>query len=667
MHPIEEKILALLKKNQGLDFNDFDALKSLTLGTLSREFYSDPYVKQYCEKRPRIRLAKEFNLRLALEEYITSDHSQQYLENVETALLKFLSPSLGDEGLQNRAAGTYLMPVSNEFIRQIYQLENIPLTTLFQRHFPMPPARLFEKDRVPKVIQKHDAEVLKTMEKIPLKTLEPFIIKWQRSIRMKRRYQEEINRIAQRHEFYLMSHHMSTEEIEDYEKDNQPPPQLHQWAEELLQDANTPYKPKCDPALSDRIMAAARKVSAFSTVKHITFEKYIQSIFDDALYGRRTLRDFYLPFNPASLRGCDILNGDANVGCLGPQDIDPKADGDIIIEFDLAKLIQNHPSAFYKQLDLEYRVDKRRQVKLGNETLWFDHTGTKSIRIDSTSTYLKIFDSRCGDLKRIAEAPKSSFIAYNLEQMYEILTLNFFRFIDRMEFLEGSRRDQAYIDNFYQKVAQLTDEELVIFLTELEKNMTDTAEFNFYGAHQIDCSTIVSITASYKGYTLHLPKFINALNQGNVDELRQARVKIPSLFQSYRFLDYLLLNVQQSDTRYYLDDLRKQCKTPKWVQYTPLFVPERFELRWEVSFENGQNSSSSTTFLPTTTASPAPEGINTFTVEESNNITVSQENTTSTQATTSLVDRGIQQNMFFPPPNKNEVISNNCELSAAEI
>ncbi len=39
--------------------------------------------------------------------------------------------------------------------------------------------------------------------------------------------------------------------------------------------------------------------------------------------------------------------------------------------------------------------------------------------------------------------------------------------------------------------------------------------------------------------------------------------------------------------------------------------------------------SSVASFLPTTTASPAPEGINTFTVEESNNITVSQESTTS--------------------------------------
>ncbi len=42
---------------------------------------------------------------------------------------------------------------------------------------------------------------------------------------------------------------------------------------------------------------------------------------------------------------------------------------------------------------------------------------------------------------------------------------------------------------------------------------------------------------------------------------------------------------------------------------------------------------------------------------------ISSSNTTSTQAPISLVHRGILQKMFFPPPNKNEVISNNCEQS----
>lgn len=582
MHPIEENILSQLKQSQDIRFGDRDTLHLFPLGTLSQEFYSELCVKQYCEKRHGH--AKKLGLRLALEEYLASERSQPYLENIEAAILKLPSPmsSFGAKGLQNKAAGTYLMPVSPELIRQIYQLEDISLTNLFQKHFPVPPTHLFEEDSVPDVIQKRDIAVLETMRKTPLHALEPFIIKAQRSLRMKKRHQEEVNRIAQRDEFHLKYHHMSTEALDASDESNQPP-QIHQWAEELLQDANTPYKPKCAPELSDRIMAAARKVSVFSTVKHITSETALQKIFDEALYGRRTLIDFYLAFNPAALHACDILNGDVNVACLGPQDIDPKARGGIIIEFDLPKLIQKKASAFYKQRDLEYQVDKIRQVQLGSETISFNHTGFVRCA-EASSTYLKIVDGRCGGLKQIAEVPKSSLIAYNLGQMHEVLTLNFFRFMDRMSDLDG-KINQTYIDNFYHKVNQLTDEGLVFFLTDLEKNMTDTAEFNFYGAHQIDFSTIISITARYKSYILNLPKFIGDLKQGNIHELRQARIRIPELFQSYRFLDYLLLKVEHLDARYYLDDLRKQCKTPNWVQHIPLLIPEGFELSWEMSSE----------------------------------------------------------------------------------
>lgn len=579
--PIENHILSRLKQSQPISFGSIDKLNLLPLGTLSQEFYSEPCVKQYCEKPHGY--AKKLGLRLALEEYIASDRSKPYLENIEAAILKLPSPmsSFDSEGLQEKAAGTYLMPVSSELIRQIYQLEDISLANLFKKHFPVPPTQLFQ-GRVPEVIQKRDIAVLETMRKNPLQALEPFIIKAQRRIRMKKRHQEEVNRIAQRDKLHLKYHHMSSDELDPSDESNQSP-QIHQWAEELLQDANTPYKPKCAPELSDRIMAAARKVSAFSTVKHITSETAIQSIFDDALYGRRTLMDFYLGFDPASLHTCDILNGDANVACLGPQDIDPKARGGIVIEFDLPKLIQNKPAAFYKQRDLEYGIDRTRQVRLGSGAIAFDHSG--SVRCaNSTSTYLKIVDGRWGGLKQIAEAPKSSFISYNLEQMHEILTLNFFRFMDRMTDLDG-KIDLAYIDDFYNKVDGLTDDELVLFLTDLEKNMTDTAEFNFYGAHQIDFSIIINITARYKGYTLNIPKFIDDLKQGNINALRQARIKIPGLFQSYRFLDYLLLKVEHSDARYYLDDLRNQCKTPNWVQHTPLLIPEGFELSWEISSE----------------------------------------------------------------------------------
>ena len=186
------------------------------------------------------------------------------------------------------------------------------------------------------------------------------------------------------------------------------------------------------------------------------------------------------------------------------------------------------------------------------------------------------------DTPRPVSAPKSTFIAYDIERMHEILTLNFFRFIDSMGKDGNKKSNQEYVVNFYKKVSQLSEEALIQFLADLAKNMTDTAEFNFYGAHQIDFSTILNISSKAIEFNLNLPQFISDLQEGNVDELRQARAMIPEIFQSYRFVDFLLEKVPNTDARYYLDDLRKQCTTPDWIQYTPLLVPQDFEISWDV-------------------------------------------------------------------------------------
>src|SRR3990167_10112658 len=89
MHPIEEKILTQFNDTEDISRSDKNKLDSLPLGTLSREFYSEPSVKRYCEKR--FIFSTELRFRLALEEYVTSDRSPKYLENIEIALLKLES------------------------------------------------------------------------------------------------------------------------------------------------------------------------------------------------------------------------------------------------------------------------------------------------------------------------------------------------------------------------------------------------------------------------------------------------------------------------------------------------------------------------------------------------------------------------------------------------
>lgn len=566
MRDIEIQFLDSFTKTRRVSSTDMKLLLSRPLGLATTEFLTSVQQQQIFEYNDAGKLW------LQLEAYFKKSPGKQkkMLQSVDKILQKSLDGSnTGD--LKTKKTGTYIMDVSPEIIRQVYLSNDHALIDLFERYVPTPPASFFEEKSVPEKIKLYEQEAKETIKKVALKTLEPFILKAQRHIRGKRRQREELHRIKKVHGRALNRRKMT--------------------AEELMQDANTPYVPKCESNLSKRIMDAAQNVSAFSTIKHITSHHTIQSVLDDALYGRRTLLDFYMAFNPAALMICDILNGDGNVVCLGPQDIDSRASGAIIIEFDLPKLLQTKPSAFYKQKDLEYSANNKiRHVLLGNTELYFDHTGFVR-RADTGSAYLKIINGQRGGLTQIARSLKSTFIAYDLERMHEILTLNFFRFMDSMNNTAGAA-DQAYIDQFYHKVSQLDDAALVRFLTDIEKNLTDTAEFNFYGAHQINFSTVTSISDRYKGYTLHLPKFLHALNSGELSVLRQARQSLPEVFESYRFLDYLLAHVKNAEARYYLDDLRKQCKTPNWIQYTPLDITDELKIHWDLSDERSPQSHS---------------------------------------------------------------------------
>jgi hypothetical protein len=359
-------------------------------------------------------------------------------------------------------------------------------------------------------------------------------------------------------------------------------------ARKMMDDANTPYYPKCDPALASRVMAASEALPPFLTIRHLTAETALTQISNGYLGGRRTLKNQGIPFRPAVLEQSDINNGDGNAICfgLGRGMIDPKClkSNTVQIEFDFQKMQRNNPHVFYKQRDFGYfayeynpnklskheyahgrDVHKKRNIQIGGNTLLqFTHREKDSkyvfkvIITDGTSVIKGYTDRVSNDL----------LIAYDLTKMPQILTLNFFRFLDA---LPNDLRQ--YI---YGKIEKLGHEDLLKFLTELCIQMTDTTEFNFYGAHKIDFSTILSITSKAEvpavAYTLELPQFIRRLHNGDGSFLDEANDKIPALFQSYRFIDYLLeilkLNPETKAIRKKLLMFRASCPSPRqsWQQ-----------------------------------------------------------------------------------------------------
>ena len=662
----QESIIKKLHEHEAVnsteEFTGFDIeyrkyLLDLPLGKILPEIYNDAWLKHCALQGIKLGGSTylDLNFRLALEDYLSSNKSKTKLEEVEKAILLYFSSEYppNADGLQNKAAGTYICPIKDELICQIWLTEDTNLINLCQKHFGISPTpQLFTKlgFAVPHNIKANELAGVEALAKIKSEDFPVFerdISTLQGLLREKQRFDEENVRIASRYARYLKDHKKS--------------------AHELIEDANTPYTPiKCSPELAQRIVQAASKVSAFSTVKHITHATSLLSILDDALYGRRTLKDRCIPFNPAALHGCDVLNGDADVVCLGPQDIDPQAAGDIIIEFDLAKIQQSRSVVFYKQLDLEYLTkEKIRTVKLGKLQLHFDHTGLVR-NPDPLFSELQIFSDR-HTLLGGACLPKSSLISYNLPKMHQILALNFFKFIDQLD-------NPRYIEDFYNEIARLNEHELVQFLTDLEKNMTDTAEFNFYGAHQIDFSTILKISKRKESlfkmkikYTLDLPEFINSLQENNINALRDARKNLPELFKSYRFLDFLLLTLNRRsvgdiEVIYYLENLRGACKTPDWMPpFTPKPIPESVEICWEVTspqpVEVYLASTSTTTTSPSEVSDDLPHS--------SSNIQDSLVSTTTVASATSSSQDLFGENELGLEQEINPVFLNND--SATEV
>ena len=451
-------------------------------------------------------------------------------------------------------------------IRKIYLSKNNTLIHFFMKQLPVPHANLFRGYELPTLILDRECKSTQSILKF-LKTnpniKEAQLIKIQRKMREKLRYKDEIIRINHFYKKYVTACGMPIDS--------------------LMKDANTPYFPKgCDTHLANRIVNVAKSVKLFSTIRHIAAAKHLTSMLDDGLYGRRTLENFYMPYKKSALAECDVADGDSNVICFGPQAIDShiKTNDKVEITLDLNKIQKNNPTIFFKQRDFGFIHEKMRTIFIGKEKLVFSHTGC-ILNDNQYYTYFRLFnENRCNaPMIASAQLPKFSLISYNFAKIHQILTLNFFRFIDKLCKPSGSILFTAYINKIYSAIAELSDRELSRFLEELGKLMTDTAEFNFYGAHLIESSSIKSI--KFNDYSLEINDFISALQAGDLNQLNQAKNNLPQLFKSYRFIDYLLSKITHQEITKDLLSTRKSCMMPFWMTMKHKGIDKTDELTQE--------------------------------------------------------------------------------------
>jgi len=487
---VTEKELAIIKEiteylqraynHEKIDELLEEYIKS-SFGTSTNEFRNNASLKYYVDEQGCTNRASTFRLWFSIERFFTTNFSASE-ESAQLALIEqqILEVFAWENGTKD--SGTQILPLqiaNPTFIKNVYLSNNEKLITLFKKYLPEPRAHIFSGFTVPLTVmekEKQTTTVIKRFlatHKRKESPVEDVVLKVQRSFRATKRRKEEDHRLHKR------------------------------WPEQnssiLQREANEPYRPKCeDKALSDRLMIAADKVKLFSTVRHLTSTTAIESIFNDCLYGRRTLLQFYLPFRPAALHWGDQEEGDGNAICLGANVIDQRSTQGLELLFDLDKISKDNPCVFYKQRDFGLELIKTREVESPNFKFYFSHTenygkpdGYSSMEVRANGNTPNP-NSWVKNLQPIASAQimNSLLLSYNIPKMHQILTLNFFRFIDVLDSKNKAKE-------IYANLNQLDNDELVNVLQQIGINMTDTMEFNFYGAHKINFSSLLKIQQGF--------------------------------------------------------------------------------------------------------------------------------------------------------------------------
>lgn len=557
MKATEERILEAIKQAQAYSSEMTEALNTLVsqpLGTSSPAFLAE--FATLCDKKFYL---NDYTLWVALESYsqnMATDSAAKCLESVKSEL-----NSIKQHCSQYFVRGILPMIIANgALIKAVYRLNDPTLTQLFQAYFPMPRARIFADRQIPPCVLEHEAQMQNDVNaflsrhRANLPATMQTVIATQRRMRAKIRHTEYVDIVKRKY-------------IED-NRYHDVKPLSDQAALGYIAEANTPYRPQqCSAELAARIVAAAKQVKLHSTVRTLTATGTIGEVFDTCLYGRKNLQYSYMSFRPAALYQSDIETGDGNVICFGPDKIDTQCHRpnttEITLDLDLLRrrhTEQPNPCVFYKQRDFGFESDEVWSINIGKKTHYFSHTKALRAGARGSMSPFMIRNGYNGEYSYFSQIPRCKLISDNLADFDSILTLNFFRFIDNLLNCYCKPAPNM-IAEIYSDIERLDERELIAFLTELGKKMTATAEFNFYGAYQFDFNLVKTITDiknfsdPQSMFTIDLPEFILALNQGDLEQLEQAIERLPEVFSSQRFVDYLQSKVTDQSVQDRLTEL----------------------------------------------------------------------------------------------------------------
>lgn len=510
-------------------------------------------------------------------------------------------------------SGKGILLIPTFLVKNAFLSEDPLIMDIFKRHLPLPREHVFKDCSLkPKFIEEQlqnktlAIRNFLTSRNIPLMLIEKFIIQIQRKFRAKIRKREEIDRL-----------------VKYYKLDKK-------QALETLSAMNTPQKlTKCKPDLEMRILSCLSGMPAFPSIQHVTGLSYIHEALDTNLFGRRNLCTLYVSFEPAAFGSRDVPNGDANVICFGPNQISPecvkKTAVEISVDFNDV-LSEKNPCAFFKCADLGYKVNRIRKITIGNEEVLFSHTVRPLYRDSDTYSLFEVYPKLNSGVEPEGKPSASAFvwtpnfwaISSNVNKMNQIRVLHFFRLMENLYDSNTQQPDPSYAQKIYAELEKLDDAELSKVLYELGQKINDTLEFNFYGAYRISMPSILSFTVlerkgwdeveetfvNSRNYTLDMKTFIESLKLGDLKVLQEAKESIPNLFNSYRFVHYLLgFNLPEPIAKELLKSSDK-FSFPLWMK--EMHIDKDPKLLHEMSFLSMQSKGATPHALARPGAGPGP-------------------------------------------------------------
>ncbi|MCE3254964.1 MAG: hypothetical protein K0R25_458 [Rickettsiaceae bacterium] len=489
-------------------------------------------------------------------EYLHCDGDKKpYLKQIEASLEKYMQEDKHPSG-----AGLISNAIADgTIVRNVYLNNDKELVALFEKLTPKPPSSLFPETHVPLPIKENE---IKSAEEVAdfikryrgnIRQAEKITTRTQRAFKGRKRKREEKYLISAAP--VLPSKEMMTPEQVD----------------EAIADANKPYLPKCNQVLAGRLLAVAKKIKPFSTIRHLASIDAIPNILDGGFRGRKSLLRRYQLFRPAALAGNDRRNGDADAICFGAFEIDDMCIQEHTAEFvlDLDKLYaleseRENPCIFFKQRDLGFELNRIRKVTIGEKTIFFTHTKESA---NSSQCQTTTFFNEKNQMICYSRIPYFQMISSNFKDMNQILAMNFFRFLDNAKGFMG-QSGESFTKNIYDELEKLSDADLEEKLLEITRHACDTMELNFYSSFLMNPELIKEINIFHnpdeKTHTFNMTDFIASLKAEDFEKLAEVQEKIPGLFQSYRFVDYLLSKTESRPIMEELLTFRSKIKLPLW-------------------------------------------------------------------------------------------------------